>query len=295
MQLARILIDGDAALARVVGEELEPIETGNTAPDGGNWMQWSSVHVAQASVIGPRIPMAQAQFLPAATSGKIIAVGLNYYDHAVETKFEPPIAPLLFSKTDNTLAAHGSTIRCPANLTVQPDYEAELAVVIGRDTVAVAEEDALDHIFAYTVANDVSARDLQFTDGQWQRGKSLDTFCPIGPFLTLADAVPDVMDLRITARLNGKTMQDDRTSSMIFGVPHLISYISRYISLAPGDVILTGTPSGVGFAREPAVFLQDDDLIEVEIEQLGKLSNLVSTTPGFSQEQPARVAAGRSR
>lgn len=294
MKLARIQVDGDAVLARVIDGELEPVEIGSSA-QSKHWLQWRSDDVAQAPAAGPRSPLDQAHFLPAVdTPGKIIAVGLNYYDHAVESSAEPPAAPLLFSKTDNTVAAHGSTIRCPSDLTTQSDFEAELAVVIGRPAARVAEEDALDYVFAYTIANDVSARDAQFADGQWMRGKSFDTYCPIGPFLTLVDAIPNVMDLRITARLNGAIMQDDRTSSMIFGVPYLISYISRFLSLAPGDVILTGTPSGVGFAREPAVFLRDADHIEVEIELLGTLSNVVSAVPAFQESGDVAVETAGS-
>lgn len=284
MQLARILINGEIVLARREGDDLVPIDTGTADGNARDWLRWSSAEVSVRPATGPRIPVDQAVFLPAVDAPrKIVAVGLNYYDHAEESKLKVPSAPLLFAKTDNTLCAHGATIHCPSDLTSETDYEAELAVVIGRPTSRVTQERALDHVFAYTVANDVSARDAQFADGQWLRGKSFDTYCPIGPFLTLADAVPNVMDLRITARLNGQVMQDDSTSSMIFSIPYLISYISRFLTLEPGDVILTGTPSGVGFARVPAVYLRDADVIEVEIEGLGCLRNVVSTAPAFDR------------
>jgi 2-keto-4-pentenoate hydratase/2-oxohepta-3-ene-1,7-dioic acid hydratase in catechol pathway len=288
VKLARVSLDGREVLARLEGDHLVPIDDGS--PDGcsRNWLRWTSADVARRPVLGPPVPVAEAVFLPAVEAPrKIIAVGLNYVDHAQESNFELPAAPLLFAKTDNTLCAHGATIHSPSDLTSQTDYEAELAVVIGRPASRVSEERALDHVFAYTVANDVSARDAQFADGQWLRGKSFDTYCPIGPFLTLADAVPDVMDLRITTRLNGEVMQDDRTSSMIFGIPYLISYISRFLTLQPGDVILTGTPSGVGFARTPAVYLRDADVVEVEIEELGCLRNVVSTAPAFAAADDA--------
>jgi 2-keto-4-pentenoate hydratase/2-oxohepta-3-ene-1,7-dioic acid hydratase in catechol pathway len=282
VKLARVLLDGEAVLARLEGRDLVPIDIGAADGDARGWLQWSSADAAARPAVGRRIPVDEAVFLPAVDAPrKIIAVGLNYYDHAQESNFEVPAAPLLFAKTDNTLCAHGATIHSPSDLTSQTDYEAELAVVIGRPTTRVSEDRALEHVFAYTVANDVSARDAQFTDGQWLRGKSFDTYCPLGPYLSLADGVPDVMDLRITTRLNGEVMQDDRTSSMIFGIPFLISYISRFLTLEPGDVILTGTPSGVGFARTPAVYLRDADVVEVEIEELGCLRNVVSTAPAF--------------
>jgi 2-keto-4-pentenoate hydratase/2-oxohepta-3-ene-1,7-dioic acid hydratase in catechol pathway len=278
VKLARVLVDGSAVLARLDGELLVPIQSG----PGREWLGWSSEEVARRPALGPAVPLERAVFLPAAdTPEKIIAVGLNYHDHAQESSLELPTAPLLFTKTNNTLLGHGATIHCPSDLTTETDYEAELALVIGRQASRVPEDGALGHVFAYTVANDVSARDAQFADGQWMRGKNFDTYCPIGPFLTLADTAPDVTDLRISTRLNGVVMQDDRTRSMIFDAAHLVSYISRFLTLVPGDVILTGTPSGVGFARDPAVYLKHDDVIEVEIEGLGTLRNPVSTEPAL--------------
>jgi 2-keto-4-pentenoate hydratase/2-oxohepta-3-ene-1,7-dioic acid hydratase in catechol pathway len=294
VKLARVLLDGQEVLVRLEDDHLVPIDAGSPGGDAPAWLSWTSADAAARPAAGPPVPVEGAVFLPAVASPrKIIAVGLNYFDHAQESNFEVPTAPLLFSKTDNTLCAHGATIHSPSDLTTQTDYEAELAVVIGRPTFRVTEEDALGHVSGYTVANDVSARDAQFADGQWLRGKSFDTYCPIGPFLTLADAVPNVMDLRITARLNGEVMQDDRTSSMIFDVAYLISYISRFLSLEAGDVILTGTPSGVGFARTPAVYLRDADVVEVEIEELGTLRNVVSTAPAFPPAHTLEDAASQ--
>ena len=292
MKLARVAVDGKNVLARLEGDHLVPIDDGAADGDARAWLGWTGAEAAARPAVGRPIPVEEAVFLPAvAEPRKIIAVGLNYFDHAQESNFEVPAAPLLFAKTDNTLCAHGATVHSPSDLTSQTDYEAELAVVVGRPASRVPEDEAMSHVFGYTVANDVSARDAQFADGQWLRGKSFDTYCPIGPFLTLADAVPNVMDLRITTRLNGEVMQDDRTSSMIFGVGHLISYISRFLSLEPGDVILTGTPSGVGFARTPAVYLRDSDVVEVEIEGLGCLRNIVSTAPAFPSGEPLEEPA----
>jgi 2-keto-4-pentenoate hydratase/2-oxohepta-3-ene-1,7-dioic acid hydratase in catechol pathway len=193
-------------------------------------------------------------------------------DHAIEGGAAPPAAPLIFTKLPNSLAAHRQPIVLHA-ISSQIDYEAELAVVIGRRARRVSEADALAHVFGYTLVNDVSARDLQFGDGQWVRGKGLDGFAPLGPFITTRDEVADVQALHIEGRLNGEVMQSSNTSKMIFGVAHLVSYISQAITLEPGDVIATGTPEGVGVFRQPPVLLKPGDVYEVEVEGLGTLSN----------------------
>jgi 2-keto-4-pentenoate hydratase/2-oxohepta-3-ene-1,7-dioic acid hydratase in catechol pathway len=206
--------------------------------------------------------------------GKIICVGLNYRDHAEETGAEPPAAPLLFAKWGNTLIGDGDAIVLPPESS-QVDYEAELGVVIGRTARRVAERDALDAVRGYICVNDVSARDLQFGDGQWTRGKSPDTFCPVGPRLVPREEVPDPQALAIRCRVNGRTLQDSSTANMIFSVAEIIAHISRTITLEPGDLIATGTPAGVGIARDPQVLLQDGDEVTVEIEGLGALTNPV--------------------
>ncbi len=206
--------------------------------------------------------------------GKIICVGLNYRDHAEETGAEAPTAPLLFAKWGNTLIGDGDAIVLPPE-SEQVDYEAELGVVIGRTTRRAAERDALDAVRGYICVNDVSARDLQFGDGQWTRGKSPDTFCPVGPRLVPREEVPDPQALAIRCRVNGRTLQDSSTANMIFSVAEIIAHISRTITLEPGDLIATGTPAGVGIARDPQVLLQDGDEVTVEIEGLGALTNPV--------------------
>jgi 2-keto-4-pentenoate hydratase/2-oxohepta-3-ene-1,7-dioic acid hydratase in catechol pathway len=206
--------------------------------------------------------------------GKIICVGLNYRDHAEETGAEAPTAPLLFAKWGNTLIGDGDAIVLPPE-SEQVDYEAELGVVIGRTTRRVAERDALDAVRGYICVNDVSARDLQFGDGQWTRGKSPDTFCPVGPRLVPREEIPDPQALAIRCRVNGRTLQDSSTANMIFSVAEIIAHISRTITLEPGDLIATGTPAGVGIARDPQVLLQDGDEVTVEIEGLGALTNPV--------------------
>ncbi|MBV9928596.1 MAG: fumarylacetoacetate hydrolase family protein [Acidobacteria bacterium] len=218
------------------------------------------------------VPLDAVEFLPPVFPGKILAIGRNYVDHAIEGGETPPVAPLIFTKLPNSLNAHGQTVVLH-DISSQIDYEAELAVVIGRRARRVSEEEALAHVFGYTLINDVSARDLQFGDGQWVRGKSLDGFAPLGPFVTTRDEVGDVQSLHIEGRLNGEVMQSSNTSKMIFGVAHLIHYISQAITLEPGDVIATGTPEGVGVFRQPPVLLKDGDVFEVEVEGLGTLIN----------------------
>lgn len=201
----------------------------------------------------------------------ILCIGKNYQAHAEEFKSEVPPAPVMFVKTINTLQAPGQPVHLPPReLTWQIDYEAELAVVIGKTAKNVAESEALEYVFGYTCANDVTARDWQRQDGQWARGKSLDDFCPLGPWI---DTDLDPTDLEIEGVLNGQVMQSSRTSMMIFSVPYLISYLSRSMTLLPGTVLLTGTPAGCGFAREPKVFLKHNDVYEVKIQGIGTLSN----------------------
>ena len=220
------------------------------------------------------VPLDSVSFLPPVYPSKIVAIGRNYVDHAIEGGSEPPAAPLIFNKLPNSLSAHNAPIVLPA-ISEQVDYEAELAVVIGRRAKRVSEAEALDYVFGYTLINDVSARDLQFGDGQWVRGKSLDGFAPLGPFITTRDEIPDVQALNIEGRLNGQVMQSSNTSKMIFNVAYLISYISQGITLEPGDVIATGTPDGVGIFRDPPVLLKPGDVYEVTIEGLGTLRNPV--------------------
>jgi 5-carboxymethyl-2-hydroxymuconate isomerase len=211
--------------------------------------------------------------------GKIVAIGRNYREHAAEEGVEPPAAPLIFAKLPSSVVGPGDEIRWDPRLTSQVDYEAELAVVIGATARRVAVEDALDHVFGYTCLNDVSARDLQFGDGQWIRGKSLDTFCPIGPVIVTADEIPDPQALAIRTTVNDVVLQDASTAQMYFGVAELVSYCSAAFTLEPGDLIATGTPSGVGVFRKPPRFLDDGDRVVVEIERIGRLENACRFDP----------------
>ncbi|WP_051184677.1 fumarylacetoacetate hydrolase family protein [Desulfatiglans anilini] len=223
---------------------------------------------------GAPLPLGQVLWAPAVSRpSKIVAIGLNYRDHADESGGRPPERPLLFAKFPNSVAAHGEAVTWDTSLTEKVDYEAELAVVIGRRSRNLGVGDALAAVFGYTCANDVSARDLQFGDRQWVRGKSLDSFCPLGPWIVTADAFTEPLDVEITCRVNGRLMQSSRTSRMIFKVPELVSFLSRNFTLQPGDVILTGTPSGVGAFRDPPVYLQSGDEVSVTIEGIGTLTN----------------------
>src|ERR1051325_5762495 len=215
------------------------------------------------------------EFLPAVNPGKILAIGRNYADHAAEGGADLPKAPLLFNKLPSALSAHDAPIVLPT-ISAQVDYEAELAVIIGRRAKQVSEADALDYVFGYSLINDVSARDLQYGDKQWTRGKGLDTFAPLGPFITTRDEIPDVQLLKIEGVLNGQVMQSSNTAKMIFSVAYLVSYLSQGITLEPGDVIASGTPDGVGIFRKPPVWLKDGDVFEVRIEKLGTLRNPIS-------------------
>jgi len=205
---------------------------------------------------------------------KILGVGMNYVDHAAEVVGEIPTAPVLFSKHTNALSAHLQEIPVPVT-TQQMDYEAELVIIIGKDRENISYNDALDYVFGYTVGNDFTARDLQFKTSQWMLGKTLNYFAPTGPVVTTKDDIEDPMNLHIQLKLNGDIQQDGKTNDMIFTVPYLISYISQYLPLKPGDLIFTSTPKGVlaGQKSEDKRWLKPNDEIEITIEGIGTLKN----------------------
>ena len=211
--------------------------------------------------------------VPIDRPGKIICVGLNYRDHAEEQGVDLPSAPLFFAKYTTALIGPGDPIVIPPAVT-QCDYEAELGVVIGARVRNVSRENALEAVRGYVCANDVSARDLQFADGQWTRGKSPDTFCPVGPLVPAGD-IPNPHDLRIRAIVSGDVLQDSTTANLIFGIDDVISHASQTMTLEPGDLILTGTPAGVGVFRNPQRLLQPGDEVTIEIEGIGSLTNPV--------------------
>ncbi|VBB43990.1 Fumarylacetoacetate hydrolase family protein [uncultured Desulfatiglans sp.] len=259
---------GDEIRIGVIGEEgLQPVDF------RGDLIDYLKQRV-ELRPAGAPLPFGQVLWAPAVSRpSKIVAIGLNYRDHADESGGRAPERPLLFAKFPNSVAAHGEAVTWDTSLTDKVDYEAELAVVIGRRSRNLGVGDALAAVFGYTCANDVSARDLQFGDRQWVRGKSLDSFCPLGPWIVTADAFTEPLDLEITCRVNGRLMQSSRTSRMIFNVPELVSFLSRNFTLQPGDVILTGTPSGVGAFRDPPFYLRSGDEVSVTIEGIGTLTN----------------------
>lgn len=226
-------------------------------------------------ITGRRIKI--SSFLPPVEPASILALGLNYRRHADETGMEYPDTPVLFIKANTSAVGHMSPILLPLAGPDRVDYEAELAVVIGKKVKNVSPAEAMECILGYTCANDVSARDWQIEKQkkQWARGKSFDTFCPLGPYLVLKDEVPNPNNLRIRAILNGTTLQDSNTKDMIFDVAAIVSNLSSSITLMPGTVILTGTPEGVGYTRQPPVYLKEGDIITIDIEKIGQLTNIV--------------------
>jgi len=211
---------------------------------------------------------------PIPRPGKIICLGLNYRDHAEEARAKVPPNPIIFSKFATAVIGHEEPIVYP-KICRQLDYEIELAFIIGKGGRNIPEEKAYDHIAGYTIFHDVSARDIQFADGQWTRGKTLDTFAPMGPYLVTRDEISDPHNLAMKLRVNGKLMQDSNTKNMIFKIPYIVAFLSQGITLEPGDVVATGTPAGVGIFRKPPALLQVGDVVELEIEGLGILRNHV--------------------
>jgi 2-keto-4-pentenoate hydratase/2-oxohepta-3-ene-1,7-dioic acid hydratase in catechol pathway len=225
--------------------------------------------------VARELPLSSVRLLPCVPDpGKIACIGRNYSEHAAEQDVEAPSEPLVFAKFSSSLIAHGDAVRIPP-LTAQPDYEAELAAVIGTPARDMPERDALAAVAGYTILNDVTARDLQKSDGQWTRAKSLDTFGPLGPAIVTTDEVPDPQALTVRCLLNGEVVQEAPTAQMIHPVARLIAHLSRAFTLLPGDIVATGTPSGVGAFRSPPRFLRPGDVVRCEIEPIGALENPV--------------------
>jgi 2-keto-4-pentenoate hydratase/2-oxohepta-3-ene-1,7-dioic acid hydratase in catechol pathway len=209
---------------------------------------------------------------PLSNPEKMIFVGLNYYDHAKESNMAVPKVPILFPKYNNSIVGPDDDVIIPQEVT-QCDYEVELAFVIGKTASHVPLESAMDHVFGYTIINDVSARDIQLHEGQWTRGKAIDTFAPMGPCIVTQDEIPDPQQLRLSLKLNSETMQDSNTRELIFDIPYLVSFLSQTIRLSPGDIISTGTPPGVGMGKNPQMWLKDGDVTEAYVEGIGTLKN----------------------
>jgi 2-keto-4-pentenoate hydratase/2-oxohepta-3-ene-1,7-dioic acid hydratase in catechol pathway len=277
VKLARYRRQGGVGLGEVSGAEIRELLFAGPDEAGADLLVR---HMEGEGHGGAVWPLDEVEMLsPVARPSKILCIGLNYLDHVVETGAEAPAAPVLFAKYPNSLVGHRQQVTFEHANSNQVDFEAELAAVIGRRCRNVTETDALGYVFGYTVANDVSARDAQFENSQWVRGKSFDTFCPLGPWVVTADELGNPQDLSLRCWVGDTLYQDGRTSDMIFGVSHLVSYLSRTMTLEPGDLLLTGTPWGVGFARTPPVFLNDGDVVRIAIDRIGELINPVSVVP----------------
>lgn len=246
------------AFIREGGEAVRELEADVAASSGSGLLDEATLDIA---------PCVQAP-------SKIVCVGLNYRKHAEESGMPIPETPILFNKFPNTLTGHGDEVTLPRD-SMQNDYEAELGIVIGKRAKDVSEEEALDYVFGYCNVNDLSSRDWQFRTHQWMLGKCIDGFNPTGPYLVTADEVPNPNALRISCTVNGEQRQNSNTSDMIFDCKQIISYISKHMTLEPGDLIITGTPEGVvfGYPKEKQVWLEDGDVVTIEIEGLGSLTN----------------------
>jgi 2-keto-4-pentenoate hydratase/2-oxohepta-3-ene-1,7-dioic acid hydratase in catechol pathway len=247
------------------------------ASDGLKRLQtWASAQAGTAPVVNNEVRLGPAIARPS----KIICVGLNYKDHAAESKMALPAEPILFFKATTSLCGPNDDLIIPKN-SQKTDWEVELAVVIGKKATYVAESEAMDYVAGYVLHNDYSERAFQLErGGQWVKGKSCDTFAPLGPFLATKDEIADVHNLRLWLTLNGKTMQNGSTSNLVFNVPFLVSYISQFMTLLPGDVISTGTPAGVGLGFNPQIYLKSGDVVELGIDGLGSSTQHIKVYPG---------------
>lgn len=277
MKLARIHHENQVHLARIDANEVVLLSAESLYPRADVMID-SIIDPIDLTADGIRIPLARVKLLaPVVRPGKIIAVGLNYADHADESEMDLPSAPLLFSKPATAIVGPDEPVRWSAADSSQADYEAELAVIIGSQASGELS-DPMSHVFGYSCCNDFSARDAQFADGQWVRGKSFDTFFPLGPWIVTPSEFGDPQDHQIGIDITDPTgatvrLQDGNTKHMIFGIGDIIAYIARFITLEPGDVIATGTPDGVGFARKPPRYMGNGDVMTVWISGIGELTN----------------------
>lgn len=274
MKLARLKSNGQEKLALITHEQILDISafgedlTASFLENNGiqRVNEWWRANKEEAPVLEDDV----VYLPPVKDPSKIICIGLNYADHAAETNAKIPEQPIIFFKATSSIAGPNDNVIIPKN-SHKTDWEVELAVVIGKKAAYVSEEEAMDYVAGYCLHNDYSEREFQLErGGQWVKGKSCDTFAPLGPWLVSRDEIKDINDLRLWLTVNGKTMQDGNTKNLIFKIPYLISYVSQFMSLLPGDIISTGTPAGVGLGMDPQVFLKAGDVVECGIDGLGK-------------------------
>lgn len=281
MKLANVLYHQSSSVGVIVEEGIALFSSPEFPAKLAEWVKAGDVLLQRAKDALSAgkvevVPHSDVRFLaPLTAPGKVVAIGLNYMDHCREQNIPVPDRPIVFTKFNTSIIGPGDSISWDSTLTQQVDYEVELGVVIGKRAKSVPVMQALDYVFGYTIINDVSARDLQFSDRQWVRAKSLDTFCPMGPVIVTKDEIPDPQQLELRTILNGEVVQNSSTAEMIFSVADLISFLSHSFTLEPGDVIATGTPDGVGVFRTPPVFLKHGDRVILEIEKIGRLENPV--------------------
>lgn len=296
MQLARVKTGKgwDFAVRAESGERWTPLaQLDMSLPDTEAVIgRWNEICQRVSAGGAPHLDEKTELACPLVRPGKILAIGLNYMDHIRETGATPPEQPIVFAKYASSLSGPSSPIVVDDFLTQKVDYEAELAVIVGRAARRLSHENAIDHVFGYAVANDVSARDLQKSDAQFSRSKSFDTFCPVGPWISTAEGVDDPQSLGISAEVNGEVRQDSSTNQMLFTVEDLLVYLSSTMTLEPGDVILTGTPPGVGLGRTPPTFLRPGDTVRCAIEGLGSIENRVVADP--DARPPVPVVRGQN-
>lgn len=280
MRITRVAHDGKTFLAREEAGRFVLLHEESEHP-AADALREALANGCSLTASGQPVPAGECTVLaPLRNPSKIIGIGLNYRDHAEESGQPVPASPIMFAKFPNSLVGDGAAVRFRPADSQEVDYEVELAVVIGRQTRDCSAATALDSVLGVTVANDLSARDAQFGDVQWTRGKAFDGFLPLGPAIVTLDEVGDVQSLGLSCTVNGQVLQSGSTEKMVFGVAQLVAYVSRFMTLEPGDLILTGTPPGVGFARKPPIFLRDGDTVAVAIEGIGAVTNTISTGGG---------------
>ncbi len=281
MKLASFLVQGKPGIGVVNGKQIAYLSEAGFSSSMRSFLEAGpeTWHQALAKLEKGQVSMVDYESVrllsPVPNPSKVVAIGLNYKDHAKEQGAALPAAPLIFAKFPSSVIGPFDDITWDPALTNEVDYEVELGIVIGKKARRVSEADALDYVFGYTVINDISARNLQFGDKQWVRGKSLDTFCPVGPVIVTSDEIPDPQNLAVRCLVNDNVMQISNTEQMVFGVRELVSYCSQAFTLEPGDLIATGTPGGVGVFRKPPFFLKDGDVVVTEVENVGQIRNVI--------------------